>query len=150
MLIPGVELIDELCKLAVKNQKSVYFFGGWGNRAKRTADFFVKKYPDLKVAGYSAENFDFSKKIDYLFVARGMKKQEEWIDSNLIRLKVGVVMGVGRSFDYYSGELKRAPEWVRKRGMEWLYSLWKQPERWRRQLRLPKFIWLVLKNLPKI
>jgi N-acetylglucosaminyldiphosphoundecaprenol N-acetyl-beta-D-mannosaminyltransferase len=148
-LIPGVDLIDRLCRLAESDKKSVYFFGGWDNRAEKTADFFKSKYPNLRVAGFSAEEFDFSKNIDFLFVARGMRTQEEWIDKNLSKLKAEVVMGVGRSFDYFSGELKRAPEWVRKRGLEWLYSLWKQPERWRRQLRLPKFIWFVLKNLPK-
>jgi N-acetylglucosaminyldiphosphoundecaprenol N-acetyl-beta-D-mannosaminyltransferase len=73
-----------------------------------------------------------------------MKKQEEWIEANLNKLNVRVVMGVGRSFDYYSGELKRAPKWVRKMGLEWLFSLIKEPKRWRRQLALPKFIGTVL------
>ena len=83
-------------------------------------------------------------KADILFVAYGMKKQEEWIESNLKDLNVKMVMGVGRSFDYYSGELKRAPEWVRRMGLEWLFSLIKEPKRWRRQLALPKFIGRVL------
>ena len=73
-----------------------------------------------------------------------MQKQEEWIYRNLEKIDVGVVMGVGRSFDYYSGDLKRAPSWVRKMGMEWLYSLAKEPKRWKRQLVLPKFVWKVL------
>jgi len=57
------------------------------------------------------------------------------------------VMGVGRSFDYYSGDLKRAPIWMRKMGLEWLYSLIKEPKRWKRQLVLPKFIWMVLTKI---
>jgi N-acetylglucosaminyldiphosphoundecaprenol N-acetyl-beta-D-mannosaminyltransferase len=73
-----------------------------------------------------------------------MKKQEFWIDDNFDKLKVKVVMGVGRSFDYFSGDLKRAPSWVRKMGLEWLYSLYKEPKRWRRQLVLPMFVWKVL------
>jgi len=81
---------------------------------------------------------------DILLVAYGMKKQEFWIADNLGKMDVGLVMGVGRSFDYYSGELKRAPKWVRKMGMEWLYSLIKEPKRIKRQLALPKFIWKVL------
>ena len=76
-----------------------------------------------------------------------MKRQEEWIMTNLKKLKVGVVMGVGRSFDYYSGDLKRAPVWMRKMGLEWLYSLFKEPKRWKRQLVLPKFIWMVLTKI---
>ncbi|MEK7528047.1 MAG: WecB/TagA/CpsF family glycosyltransferase [Patescibacteria group bacterium] len=150
VLIPGVELMDRLGEMAEDQGKTVYFLGGWEGRAKKTAQYFIKKYPRLKVAGFKDENFDFETKADFLFVAYGMKRQEEWIFANLIKLKVGLVMGVGRSFDYFSGELTRAPESWRKRGLEWLYSLIKQPSRWRRQLRLPKFIWLVMKSHPKI
>ena len=96
------------------------------------------------MVGYRAEDFDFNTKADYLFVARAMKKQEEWIEANFDKLKVGLVMGVGRSFDYYSGELPRAPMWVRKMGLEWLFSLVVEPKRWRRQLELPKFVGKVL------
>ena len=82
-----------------------------------------------------------------LFVAYGMGNQEQWIKGNLKELdKAGVrlVMGVGRSFDYYSGALKRAPWKWRKMGLEWLYSLIQEPKRWRRQLVLPQFVWIVL------
>jgi len=145
-LITGVDLMDGLCQLALQNNQSVYFFGGWGDRSAKTAKYFLNKYPKLKIAGYSAEDFDFGTKVDYLFVARGMKKQEEWIEKNFDKLKVGLVMGVGRSFDYYSGDLPRAPKWIQKIGFEWLFSLIVQPSRWKRQLALPKFIWMVLKN----
>lgn len=143
-LVPGVELMEEMVAMAEREGKSVYFFGGWGDRAERTAGYFLKKYPKLRVAGYRDEDFDFKTEADILLVARGMKKQEEWIEENLDKLKVKVVMGVGRSFDYYSGDLKRAPEGVRNLGFEWLYSLYKEPKRWKRQLALPKFVWKVL------
>jgi len=143
-LVTGVELMDRMCELAGRKGSTVYFFGGWGDRAKRTAEYFQKKYPKLKVAGFKEEDFDMETKADFLFVARGMKKQERWIEEHLDKLRVKVVMGVGRSFDYYSGDLKRAPEGFRKMGLEWLYSLYKEPKRWRRQLALPRFIWKVL------
>jgi N-acetylglucosaminyldiphosphoundecaprenol N-acetyl-beta-D-mannosaminyltransferase len=149
ILISGVELMDQLCRVAENLGKTVFFLGGWEDRAKKTADFFTNKYPKLKVAGFQDENFDFGVRADYLFVAYGMKKQEEWIEANLKRLKVGLVVGVGRSLDYYSGKLARAPESWRRRGLEWLYSLFMQPSRWRRQLRLPQFIWMVVKSHPK-
>jgi N-acetylglucosaminyldiphosphoundecaprenol N-acetyl-beta-D-mannosaminyltransferase len=145
-LATGADLMDGICRVAEAKNKTVYFYGGWGDRSERTADFFQKKYPKLKVTGARAEDFNFTTEADILFVARGMKKQEEWIGENLKKLKVKVVMGVGRSFDYYSGELPRAPAWMRKMGLEWLYSLIKEPKRWRRQLVLPKFIWEVLKS----
>jgi len=85
-------------------------------------------------------------KPEILLVAYGMKKQEEWIEETLGKLKVGVVMGVGRSFDYYSGDLKRASKIWRSMGLEWLYSLIKEPKRWRRQLALVGFVRKVLKK----
>jgi len=152
-LISGADLMVDLCGVAVRKNEKVFFLGGWENRAKKSGDFFAKKFPGLKYDYCQGEpvmnNDEVIKKInkfgsDYLFVAYGMKRQEEWIERNLANLNVKVVMGVGRSFDYYSGDLKRAPKWVRMMGLEWLYSLFKEPKRWKRQLVLPKFIWMVL------
>lgn len=143
-LITGADLMDDLCALAEKKDQTVYFYGGWDDRAERTAKYFLKKYPKLNVIGYRAEDFDFNTKVDYLFVARAMKKQELWIDSHYHELNVKLVMGVGRSFDYYSGDLPRAPKLIQKIGFEWLFSLIMEPKRWKRQLELPKFIYMVL------
>ncbi|HPR99502.1 MAG TPA: WecB/TagA/CpsF family glycosyltransferase [Candidatus Woesebacteria bacterium] len=150
-VISGSDLMAEICK---KNSESkVYFLGGWGDRAKKTADYFMSINEKLETRFSPGEPEVDNEKViseinkfepDYLFVAYGMKRQEEWIRVNLDKLKVGVVMGVGRSFDYYSGKLKRAPIGIRKMGLEWLYSLFKEPKRWKRQLVLPKFIWMVL------
>lgn len=152
-LISGADLIDGLCNIASIERMKVFFLGGWGDRAQKSGENLQKKYKNLDFKACSGRP-DFSdeetiKQInnfetDILLVAYGMKKQEEWIEANLDKLKVKVVIGVGRSFDYYSGELKRAPRWVRKMGLEWLYSLFKEPKRWKRQLALPKFIMKVL------
>lgn len=152
----GSDLIDGLCRVAARRNWSVFFLGGWEDRARRTADKLLIKYPGLKVKGtYGGMANGEDEKIlevlgkdhiDILFVAYGMKRQEDWIGRNINKLDVGLVMGVGRSFDYYSGDLKRAPGWVRKMGMEWLYSLVKEPKRWRRQLVLPKFVWEVIRG----
>lgn len=143
-VVTGVELMEKMCQSAERKGETVYFFGGWGDRAKRTAEYFERKYPKLKVAGFKDESFDLETKVDFLFVARGMKKQELWIEDHFDRLRVKVVMGVGRSFDYFSGDLKRAPDKIRKMGLEWAYSLYKEPKRWKRQLALPKFILKIL------
>lgn len=87
-----------------------------------------------------------SKKPDLLFVAFGMGKQEKFITDNWGKLKVTLAMGVGGAFDYLSGQVPRAPEWIRKAGLEWLFRLFRQPWRWKRQLRLIEFVWLVLKQ----
>ena len=150
-LITGADLMMKIA--TEKSKKKIFFLGGWGDRAERTAIFFgsrnhnletrfSKGYPEIENEKVIKEINEF--KPDYLFVAYGMRKQEEWIQANWDKLKVRVVVGVGRSFDYYSGDLKRAPIIVRKMGLEWLYSLIKEPKRWKRQLALPKFMWMVL------
>ena len=79
-----------------------------------------------------------------MFVAFGSPKQELWIAQNLDKLPAKVVIGVGGAFDFVSGKVKRAPVWVRKIGFEWLFRLIIQPWRIKRQLRLVKFVYLVL------
>lgn len=153
----GADLIIYLAKMAQKMDKKIFLLGGWEGRAKKTAEFLMSNYQisnkniEWCEGEPSVANNEVIKRIntfkpDILLVAYGMKKQEFWIDKNLKVIDVGLVMGVGRSFDYYSGELKRAPFWVRKTGLEWLYSLIKEPKRFKRQLVLPKFILKVLYN----
>ncbi|MDD3002530.1 MAG: WecB/TagA/CpsF family glycosyltransferase [Candidatus Shapirobacteria bacterium] len=150
-LITGVDLMSELCQLAGRKKYKIFFLGGFDDRAKRTMEYFKKYKIEMDYCGGKPEfsNEEVLEKInkfkpDILFVAYGMKKQEEWIDKNRNKADFGVAIGVGRSFDYYSGDLKRAPLAWRKMGMEWLYSLIKEPKRLKRQLELPKFVWKVL------
>jgi len=85
---------------------------------------------------------------DILFVALGHGRQEKWIARNLSKLSsVKLAMGVGGSFDYISGQVKRAPKFMRKLGLEWLYRLIKEPWRLPRILvAVIKFSWLVIKD----
>ncbi len=148
-LITGVDLMQELCAMAEREKIPVYFLGGW--EPEKVAEYFQKKYKKLEVAGYSKEAT--GKLVDkltsklILFVALGMKKQEFWIEDNWEKLPAGVVMGVGRSFDYYAGSIKRAPGWMRTIGLEWLFSALVDRNRALRQLKnLPVFVWKVLGN----
>jgi len=154
-LASGADLIESLAKMAQKKGLKIFFLGGFGDRAQKTAINLTNRFDlDPKQVKWSAgepyvENKQVIEEInqfkpDILLVAYGMKKQEMWIDKNLADLNVGVVMGVGRSFDYYSGELKRAPEGWRRLGLEWLYSLLQEPKRIKRQLALLRFVWKVL------
>ncbi len=153
----GADLILELAKMAKEKNKKIFLLGGWQDRAKKTAEFLMSNYliSNKKIEWCAGEPEISNEKVlkqinqfkpDILLVAYGMKRQEFWVNDNLEKLDVGLVMGVGRSFDYYSGDLKRAPSWIRKMGMEWFYSLVKEPKRFKRQLVLPKFIWKVLFN----
>ncbi len=81
-----------------------------------------------------------------LLVAMGFPRQEEWIVDNLPRLQVNVAVAEGGSFSFISGAVPRAPRWMRRLGLEWLYRLARQPWRLRRQLAIPRFIWLVVRE----
>lgn len=154
--ITGVDFMEELCKRSSISPVTVGFLGGRDGVAVLTANCLKKKYPWLKVvfAGeewdknskFKIQNSKFKQGIDILFVAFGHPRQEEWIYENLDKLPVKVAMGVGGAFDYISGQVKRAPFMVRAMGFEWLYRLINEPWRWRRQLALPRFVWLVLKE----
>ena len=76
---------------------------------------------------------------DVLCVAYGAPAQDLWIQRNLQRLPVAVAMGVGGAYDFLSGRQLRAPEQMRRMGLEWLYRLYREPWRWRRMLALPNF-----------
>ena len=86
---------------------------------------------------------------DLLLVAYGVPAEEKWIARNLEELGVPVMIGVGGAFDFVAGVTQRAPVWMRRLGLEWLHRLVREPWRWRRQLALPKFSGLVLKQVLK-
>jgi N-acetylglucosaminyldiphosphoundecaprenol N-acetyl-beta-D-mannosaminyltransferase len=165
--ITGVDFIEILCKEASKNPISMGFLGGKGGVAELAAKRLKMKYPWINIVFVSenwSNNTKISKKategkdteklvfnsqpvnIDILFVAYGFPKQEEWIYDNLNKLPVKVAMGVGGSFDYLSGSVARAPYLIRLIGFEWLFRLFNQPWRLKRQLALLEFVILIFKE----
>jgi N-acetylglucosaminyldiphosphoundecaprenol N-acetyl-beta-D-mannosaminyltransferase len=83
---------------------------------------------------------------DLLLVAYGVPAEERWIAHNRDRLGVPVMIGVGGAFDFVAGVARRAPFWMRRVGLEWLHRLVREPWRWRRQMALPRFAALVLRQ----
>jgi N-acetylglucosaminyldiphosphoundecaprenol N-acetyl-beta-D-mannosaminyltransferase len=83
---------------------------------------------------------------DVLFVAYGAPKQDLWIAEHRDALGVPAMIGVGGAFDHLIGVRKRAPAWVQRLNLEWLFRLITQPWRWRRQLALPRFVWAVYRE----
>jgi len=81
-----------------------------------------------------------------LLVGMGFPLQERWIAGNLDRLKVNVAVAEGGSFSFISGATRRAPVWVQRAGLEWLFRLLRQPTRLRRQMALPVFVWMVVQE----
>jgi len=82
---------------------------------------------------------------DLVLVALGVPRQETWIHA-LAGRRSGLWMGVGGSFDVWAGSKKRAPRWMGRLQIEWLYRLLQEPSRWRRMLALPRFTWAVLRG----
>lgn len=155
--VTGADFGEALVKEAAGSNQSVFFLGGRGDVAARTALIMASKYPGLVVAGsWSGEAGEEGdeetirkigqKPIGLLLVAYGHPKQEFWINRNLGKLNVRVAMGVGGSFDYWSGEVTRAPAWFRRHGAEWLFRLIRQPRRIRRQSSLVTFAYLIFKE----
>ena len=160
--ISGTDLMEELCVLAAKKNQSVYFFGGEQGVAKEALLKLKKRYSGLEGWSDSGPRLELingkwsaasekeirktiqkinAKKPDLLFVALGMGKQEKFISDNWNKLEIKLAMGIGGAFDYFSGRVSRSPKWIREIGLEWLYRLLCQPWRWKRQLRLLKFVW---------
>lgn len=165
--ISGTDLMEKLCQKAAKKKWSLYLIGGQPRVAEKTLAVLKKRYPGLKGWAKSGPKLELiksnwspkakgeakktvkeinTKKPDLLFVAFGMGKQEKFIWDNWGKLEVKLAMGVGGAFDYLSGQIPRAPQWMRKAGLEWLYRLFYQPWRWKRQVRLIEFVWLMIKE----
>jgi len=171
--VTGIDIIHNICRLAAKKGYSLYLLGSYPGVASEAALNLSKKYPGIKIAGThhgyfgcedrencenvkngnNGESKEEEEKIiaeikenrpDILLVAMGVPKQEKWINKNLKSLNIPVCMGVGGSFDVLSGRIPRAPLWMQKHGMEWIYRLIKQPNRAFRVLALFYFIWLVI------
>ena len=88
-------------------------------------------------------------KPDILFVALGNPKEELWMGRNCAKLNAGVVIGIGGTFNFISGKVKRAPKWMQRCGLEWIYRIIQEPRRlWRRYAYgLLKFSWLSFRTL---
>jgi N-acetylglucosaminyldiphosphoundecaprenol N-acetyl-beta-D-mannosaminyltransferase len=153
--VTGVDFVRALASRGAKERWRFFFLGAAPGVAEEAAGVLAAQYPGLQVAGTFAgsprveEEAEICKRIrsaraDLLVVAYGAGAEEGWIARNLEKTGVKVAMGVGGALDFISGRTRRAPKWMRERGVEWLYRLVRQPWRWRRQLALPRFALVVL------
>lgn len=151
--ITGIDLITALFKKGVSENYTFYFLGGQPGIAEKAAENVRRANPGIRITGVQHGYFKDEKQImddiadkrpDVLLVALGMGRQEEWIADKALKLGATVGIGVGGSFDVLSGQVKRAPRWMQKAGIEWLYRLATQPSRIGRMLQLPKFLVAVL------
>lgn len=148
--VTGVDLFDALCARCASHGVSIFLLGGRPGAASGAVTEMARRYPGLRVAGtYSpplgfehspAERLRILEMLrdaapGILFVGLGAPKQELWIAENLPLTNIPVAIGVGASFDFASGMVRRAPRWIGDIGLEWLFRLLSEPRRlWRRYL----------------
>lgn len=155
----GVDLMWEVLAALDGFGASIYLLGGMPEELAGTRRVIEQRYSDLRVVGardgYFRTKGDENEsvitevnasKAQVLFVALGAPKQERWIAENIGRLEVNVAVAEGGSFSFVSGATRRAPGWMRRAGLEWLFRLLHQPSRLGRQLAVPAFVWLVFRE----
>jgi N-acetylglucosaminyldiphosphoundecaprenol N-acetyl-beta-D-mannosaminyltransferase len=156
--VTGVELIGRIAAEGARRDWSLFLLGGAPGIAERAAAELARRNPGLRIAGCYAgtpravDEPAIRERIaaahpDVLLVAYGHPAQDLWIARNQPLLRVPVAIGVGGVFDYLAGVVPRAPGWMRRMGLEWLYRLARQPRRWRRILTaVPLFLWAVWRD----
>ena len=149
--VAGYDLAQELLRCAPAEGRRIYFFGsapGVAEKAKAKAE---QLYPGIEIVGVRngffspADNVAIIAEIraarpDLLLVALGVPKQEKWIAAHLAELDVPVAIGVGGTLDVMAGVMTRAPYWMQRAKLEWLFRGLMQPKRAGRLLALPKFV----------
>ena len=155
--VAGYDLAQELMHEAPQKGYRLFFFGAAPGVAEKAKTKAEKLYPGIKIVGvrngfFSADDEpEILREIkeaspDILLAALGVPKQEKWLASHLSELAVPVSMGVGGTFDVMAGIMKRAPRWMQKAKLEWLFRGALQPKRAGRLMALPRVVFKVMAN----
>ena len=152
--VAGVDFADRLLGILEKTGGGLFLLGSKPGIAELAAEKMVQKHPKLRICGmndgYFKDEGPIVEKInaaapDVLFVCLGAPKQERFMKAHLDELRVKLMIGLGGSLDSFAGTVKRAPKWMIRGNLEWLYRLIKEPKRFGRMLRLPKYLLAVLR-----
>jgi N-acetylglucosaminyldiphosphoundecaprenol N-acetyl-beta-D-mannosaminyltransferase len=152
--VTGSDGIYHVAELCAERGFRLFLLGAGPGVAARVASILVGRYPGLTICGTDEGSFAHQEAsaivrrireagTDVLLVAYPSVPQEKWIARNLAQTGAAVGLGVGAAFDFIAGVQVRAPLWMRRMGLEWLYRLMREPWRWRRMLALPQAAWLV-------
>lgn len=155
--VGGCDFTEEVIKRGASQNKKVYILGGKPKVAEKAANNLMKKYKGIQIVGYHDGYFNGKEEIkiveeisklspDYLIVSLGCPKQEKFIYKYRDKLNVKVAIGNGGAIDIYAETVERAPIFYQKIGMEWFYRLVKEPKRIKRIIKLPIFIFDVIKE----
>ena len=159
--VTGADMVPAICRRCAEEGLSVYVLGGDREAVEEALGKLKVESGKLKVVGVDPafvkldqDQPEIIERInaarpDVLFVALGNPKQELWMGRNAAKLDVGAMIGIGGTFNFLAGRVKRAPKWMQKCGLEWVYRIIQEPGRlWRRYAYgLVKFAWLSLRAL---
>lgn len=161
--VNGTDLFEKLSAVAEQKGLKIFLLGGRAGAAQAAKKTLQTRHPNIQIVGTHCPPYGFesqpeelaliNSKIkaaapDILFVGLGAPKQEKWIYENYQELGVPVSLGIGVSFELVSDMVQRAPLWMQKWGLEWLFRLIVEPKRlWKRYIMgNPQFMWLVIKQ----
>lgn len=148
--VTGADMVPLIAERAARDHVKLYFLGGKEEYTRGAAEILTKRYPGLEIVGIDtpfvklddpdAEKLDLEicRKInesgaDILLVGFGNPKQEIWAERNRANLKCGIAVGIGGTFNFIAGAVKRAPDWMRHTGTEWIFRIIQEPGRlWKR------------------
>lgn len=153
--VAGIDLVERVLAANGSPGVRVFVLGATAGVAESAAQSLATRFPGVVIAGMHHGYFDpdhdddvarlvLSARADLLLVALGFPNQEYWIRDHLKAIGSAVCIGVGGALDVWAGRSARAPAAWRTMGLEWLYRLFREPDRFRRQLALPRFVMLVL------
>lgn len=165
----GPDLVLAVAAASVQPGWRHFLYGGNEGVAERLSDELRTRFPGIEVVGSNCPPFRaltpdedaaivatiLELRADIVWVGLGCPKQEKWMLEHRDRLPGVLLVGIGAAFDFHTGDVQRAPKWMRDGGLEWLHRLASEPARlWRRYLILaPKFLalasWQILSNLPR-
>lgn len=151
--VAGVDFAAGLLGVLERNGQSLYLLGGKPGIGELAAQKMLEAHPQLRIAGIADGYFQDEAPViakinasgaDALFVCLGAPKQERFMVQHQQELHVHLMAGLGGSLDAFAGTVQRAPAWMIRLNLEWLYRLIREPKRFRRMLRLPKYLWAVM------
>ena len=148
--VAGVDFADGLLGVLETTGQSLYLLGSRPGIGELAAQKMMQKHPRLRIAGIADGYFQDEAPVidkinasgaDVLFVCLGAPKQEQFMARHQKALHVKLMAGLGGTLDSFAGTVRRAPKWMIRLNLEWLYRLIKEPKRFKRMLRLPKYLW---------
>jgi N-acetylglucosaminyldiphosphoundecaprenol N-acetyl-beta-D-mannosaminyltransferase len=152
----GPDLLEEMCERAGASGHRHYFYGSTPETIELLVTRLRQRYPTLTIAGYSSPPFRAltdeedaaavaeinATRPDYVWIGLGMPKQEKWMASHVGRVEAAALLGVGAAFDFSAGTVARAPGWMQRTGLEWLFRLICEPRRLARRYLIDNLVFI--------